>query len=199
MKLSALYVFEGPDGVGKSTIAEIVAEKLQSMGRTTRLLAFPGREEGTLGRLVYELHHDLARFGVSEVGATSLQLLHIAAHLDAIEKAILPALARGETVVLDRFWWSTVVYGRQRGVSVTSLEAMIDLERIHWGGVSPGRIFLIDRAQPFRPESSLERYEELRREYRMLAAHAENALLVDNSGTVASTVNRVLEEILSTG
>ncbi|MCL4806402.1 MAG: hypothetical protein KJ062_01190, partial [Thermoanaerobaculia bacterium] len=79
-----LFVFEGPDGVGKSTVAAEFARRL-SEDRPAVLLSFPGREPGTLGHDVYELHHASARFGVERLSAACLKLLHIAAHLDAID------------------------------------------------------------------------------------------------------------------
>ena len=92
-----------------------------------------------MGRLVYDLHHDADDLGLGEINPTSLQILHIAAHVDAIEERILPALRTGAWVVLDRFWWSTWVYGLAFGVPENSLETMIELELLHWGEVKPGR------------------------------------------------------------
>ena len=138
-------VFEGLDGVGKSTLAEHLTSRLRDAGIPCRYLAFPGWESGTLGRLVYDLHHDAPGLDVGEVNSTSLQVLHIAAHIDAIERDILPALRAGTWIVLDRFWWSTWVYGAAFGVPESSLEAMIELEQLHWGQVKPDVLFLVER------------------------------------------------------
>ena len=78
-----LIVFEGPDGVGKSTLAKEVAAVLSGRGTPCDLLAFPGREPGTLGWHVYQLHHDPGLFGIANIPPASLQLLHVAAHLAA--------------------------------------------------------------------------------------------------------------------
>src|SRR5688572_6476007 len=96
-----LYVLEGPDGVGKSTIAQALAEALHSAGLQAEVFSFPGREAGTLGQLVYRLHHDCVGLGVESVTESSRQALHVAAHIDAIETRILPALRKGIHVVLD--------------------------------------------------------------------------------------------------
>src|SRR5262245_56005624 len=88
-----LIVFEGPDSVGKSTLAREVAAVLGGRGTPCDLLAFPGREPGTLGHHVHQLHHDPRRFGVAGIPPASLQLLHVAAHVDAVANRILPALA----------------------------------------------------------------------------------------------------------
>src|SRR5262249_49156463 len=96
-----LIVFEGPDGVGKSTLSAALSEDLRSRGRRLKLMTFPGREPGSVGKLVYEVHHDPARFGVEQLAPVCLQALHIAAHLDAIERRIVPLLEAGTDVVLD--------------------------------------------------------------------------------------------------
>src|SRR5687767_6166927 len=115
--LGKLIVFEGPDGVGKTVISAAVTEHLKALGEPTKLLTFPGREPGTLGRLIYDVHHDPAHFGVAALTPASKQALHIAAHLDAIERAIIPTLRAGRHVLLDRFWWSTWVYGTVGGMN----------------------------------------------------------------------------------
>ena len=158
-----LIVFEGPDGVGKSTLAEQLTIRLRETGVPCEHLAFPGTQPGSLGRLVYDLHHDAAGLGLGEVNPTSLQVLHVAAHVDAIERQILPALRAGNWVVLDRFWWSTRVYGAALGVSERSLKAMIELEKLHWGQVKPDVLFLVERKieTPDDGDGLQERYREL--------------------------------------
>ena len=147
-----LYVFEGADGCGKTTLANRLARWLSEQGLAVELLAFPGREAGTLGQHINILHHDPAAFGIKELFPASLQLLHVAAHLDTIERRIRPALAAGRTVVLDRYWWSTWVYGRVAGAAAETLEAMIAIERAHWAGDHPDAVFLVSRHAPLKAE-----------------------------------------------
>src|SRR5687767_2590659 len=94
-----LFVFEGVDAAGKSSLAKEFAAKIQGHGGRVQQLSFPGRTAKTLGELVYRLHHDPQTFGIEHLSAASLQALHIAAHLDAIESTIVPLLARGVQVV----------------------------------------------------------------------------------------------------
>jgi len=138
-------VFEGPDGVGKTTLAQHLATRFSREGVNCEYLAFPGKQPGSLGHLVYELHHNARGLGVDDINPTSLQVLHIAAHLNAIEERILPALKAGRWIILDRFWWSTWVYGAALGVAEGSLRAMIRLERLHWRRVKPAVVFLVER------------------------------------------------------
>ena len=158
-----LIVFEGHDSVGKSTLAEHLTNRLREAGIPSKLFAFPGRDPGSLGRFVYDLHHDPRGLGLGEVNPTSLQVLHIAAHVDAIERKILPALRAGTWVVLDRFWWSTWVYGAAFGVPEPSLEAMIELEQLHWGKFKPYVLFLVERESgvPDDGNGLQERYRKL--------------------------------------
>jgi len=162
-----LIVFEGPDGVGKSTLARWFTECLSAKGEQARFRSFPGSGEGTLGALVYKVHHAPHDFKVTAITATALQTLHIAAHLDAIEREIRPQILSGLTIVLDRYWWSTFVYARVGGVSGNVLDRMIDLEKEVWKPVFPDKAFLIERNTPLRPEPTdlwpkwMETYREL--------------------------------------
>src|SRR5216683_4860825 len=162
-----LVVFEGVDGVGKSALAAQFRSWLMEGGFEAELLSFPGKEEGTLGKLVYDLHSNPDQFHVTALTPASLQALHIAAHLDAIEERIIPSVQSGRIVVLDRFWWSTYVYGIVSGVDREVLQRMIATEKAAWGALKPTILFLIDRNQPLRPEPS-EIWTKCRKVYREL-------------------------------
>jgi thymidylate kinase len=193
-KQGRLFIFEGPDGSGKTTISVAFAEYVRTQGMQCDLLAFPGRDRGTLGQLVHELHHDPTVLGINSVTPTSLQLLHIAAHVDAIESRIVPALKSGRTVVLDRFWWSTWVYGKVGGVAENSLKAVIRAERIAWGKVRPTLIFLISRELKEPPAT----YTQLSEEYSNLAKREERRSRVHriaNDGTVGEALGQVLSSV----
>ena len=170
-----LIVFEGPDSVGKSTISTAFAARLRELQPGVVAVhhwSFPGRDIGTLGQLVYRLHHSPGELGVASLTPASLQLLHIAAHLDAIESRILPALGRGDIVILDRFWWSTAVYGTVTGADRETLSSMIEVELRAWRTVLPTMVFLVDRSSPFalRGDERLMDWQRLRAEYEALAS-----------------------------
>ncbi|MDE0337626.1 MAG: putative DNA base hypermodification protein [Caldilineaceae bacterium] len=195
--LGKLIVFEGPDGVGKSTIAEQLTTRLREAGVLCEYVAFPGRQQGSLGRLVYDLHHDAPRLGLDDVNATSLQLLHIAAHVDAIEGHILPALRTGSWIILDRFWWSTWVYGAALGVPERSLQAMIRLERIHWGQVKPAMLFLVERERG-TPNSGDGAERQIVEGYRALADRAQlnsRVVTLRNDSSLANALDDVWDAI----
>ena len=146
-----LIVFEGVNEVGKSTLAASLYTNLFGRSIESELFAFPGNRVGTLGRHIYEMHHGAKRLGIDNINPTSLQLLHIAAHIDSVESLIIPALSKGKVVILDRFWWSTYVYGRATGANDKSLLQMIELECQHWGRWIPDIVFLVKREIPVTP------------------------------------------------
>jgi thymidylate kinase len=185
-----LYVFEGPDGVGKSTIARRLVQELATAGVDCAYMAFPGHENGTLGKHIYELHHNAQRYGIQHMSSTSLQLLHIVAHIDTIENRIIPTLRTGQNVVLDRFWWSTKVYGLVAGVNQQMLDAMINLELQMWEGVQPAALFLICRLAPLRPEP-IDQWQRWCDTYAQLATEEGEhhpIYVIDNNGSFEDTM-----------
>ncbi|MEY4983406.1 MAG: dTMP kinase [Pseudomonadota bacterium] len=128
--------FEGIDGSGKSTQARRLAEALRARSRAVTLTREPGGSAGAeeIRRLV--LTGDPDRWSPE----TEI-LLFTAARRDHLEKTILPALARGEVVVTDRFADSTRMYQGLRGAG---LGATVD--RLHdlMIGREPDLTFLID-------------------------------------------------------
>ncbi|MGH9908009.1 MAG: nucleotide kinase domain-containing protein, partial [Pyrinomonadaceae bacterium] len=190
-KHGRLFIFEGPDDSGKTTLSLAFAEHLRSKGIKCDHFAFPGRDVGTLGKLVNNVHHNPQTMGVRSIIPSSLQLLHVAAHVDAIECKILPALKSGRSVVLDRFWWSTWVYGKVSGVNHNILKSIIRSERIAWGKACPTIIFLITRESVDRTEN----YKQLSTEYAILAtreARRNRVRYIENEGTVAEALAEIV-------
>ncbi len=195
-KRAKLFVFEGPDDSGKTTLAQLFTSYLKTQGINCQYFSFPGNKPQTLGSLVYKLHHGEFRDHIVSVTPTALQTMHIAAHIDAVESRILTALKQGTAIILDRYWWSTWVYGRVNGVDLKALKAMIRLERTVWGTVKPTAIFLIQRRP--QPESAeLMNHEQLYAEYLKLATRSpliNQVEIIEND----KTINDALDQIVST-
>lgn len=137
--------FEGIDGSGKSTQARLLAEALRGHGQTVVLTREPGGSPGAeeIRRLVLEGDPD-------RWSAETELLLFTAARRDHLEKTIRPALARGETVITDRFADSTRMY---QGISRGDLAAAVDQLHRLMIGVEPDLTLLID----IEPEIGLSR------------------------------------------
>ena len=194
-----LIVFEGPDGVGKSTLSKALAEKLEETGVPCKHLSFPGKGAGTIGLLVYDIHHFPEKFKLRNISPTSLQALHIAAHLEVIEQRIAPLLKNGHWVVLDRFWWSTWVYGHTSSVNGSVLDALIRAERIQWNGIEPSIVFLVDRSDGsfHNPD-----HVKLRKAYEILYKKESDRYptrLIRNDASVDESVKQVLDALRDIG
>jgi thymidylate kinase len=191
-----LIIFEGPDGVGKTTLSKWLAVALQKKGDGAVIWSsFPGNAKDSLGGLVRKLHHDPTSGGVKAIHPLSLQLLHIAAHVDAIESRFLKLLREGGTIILDRFWWSTWVYGRFAGADATSLQMMIEIEKRAWRTIKPSQIFVITRRNSKTSEADI-RLEQLytqlaRKEMRLVPVK-----LVQNNGDLEMAKNQILSSLL---
>ncbi len=202
MRISGqLYVFEGPDGVGKTELSGRFAAILTDRGTPTIRLSFPGKSGGTVGKLVYDLHHNPNSLGVKTITPASMQLMHIAAHIDAIETVILPALRAGTSVVLDRFWWSTKVYGLAGGSNKRLLANMIDVELAAWGSVSPSAIFLIRRQLPLRsePMAKWRQWSELYERVSAEEQRRSTVITIDNEGSVDDAVQQMQQALSKIG
>jgi thymidylate kinase len=191
--MGKLVVFEGVDGIGKSSLSKEVIRRLTDSNIASVSLAFPGNDPGTLGFLVYQIHHDPTSLGLASVSALALQTLHVAAHFDAIERRILPALQAGTWVILDRFWWSTWVYGIYQGIDPGYLEAIIDAERRRWGVVKPDLLVMVDRSEAIRAEHDAGSFARLRALYKTIAEREQEQHKIitvenDDFGRSAETI-----------
>jgi len=137
--------FEGIDGSGKSTQARLLAEHLRSTGREVVLTREPGGSPGAEEIRALVLQGDPERWS-----AETELLLFTAARRDHLERTIRPALARGATVICDRFADSTRMY---QGLSRGDLRGAVDTLHAQMIGVEPDLTLLID----MDPEAALSR------------------------------------------
>jgi dTMP kinase len=126
--------FEGIDGSGKTTQAELLSKWLENEGRTVVATREPG---GTpLGERVRELLLE-----GDAMAPWSEAALFVAARSELVERVIGPALAEGSVVISDRYLDSSLAYqGVARGLGVEQVLAL-NMDAIR--GILPDITFLL--------------------------------------------------------
>ena len=172
--------FEGLDGSGKSTQAELLRGRLEADGVDVVSTREPGGTE--LGEGV----RNLVLHG-GHVGPWAEALLYVAARAQLVDDVIRPALDRGASVICDRYVDSSVAYqgaGRELGV-----DRILDLNLAAVGGLLPDRTFLLELDPDEVPARIQRHFDRLEREgddfrartaegYRELAARFPERILV---------------------
>lgn len=128
--------FEGPEGAGKTTQANLLSSFLEKEGFSVLLTYEPGASK--VGK---EIRNILLEKEV-EISAKAETLLYLADRAEHVQHIILPALKENKIVICDRFFDSTVAYqGFGRG-----LEARSILEINDWATdkLKPDLTFILD-------------------------------------------------------
>ena len=174
-------VFEGGDGVGKSTQVVELVTRLQNRRIEPVLTRQPG---GTpIGAKLRKLLLDP---GHPELTARSEALVYAADKAQHVEEVILPALARGDVVVCDRYVDSMIAYqGAGRVLDLTEVE---QVARWATGGLRPDLTVLLDidpaeavaniRQQDRLEAAGLEFHRRAREHFRRLAGEDPERYLV---------------------
>ena len=131
-KRGLLIVLEGIDGSGKSTQARLLVRRLAARGIRTALFREPTR--GKWGRMIREK----ARRAGSLTPEEELELF-VRDRRENVSRNLEPALAAGKTVVLDRYYFSTVAYQGAKGIDPGRIRRLN--ERF---AVRPDLVFIVD-------------------------------------------------------
>ncbi len=189
--------FEGIDGAGKTSHIEALAARFRKTGDEVVCTREPG---GTpLAEVLREV------FLTHPMDALTETLLMFAARRDHLREVICPALARGCTVLCDRFTDATFAYqGAGRGFRVEVLE---QLESWVQEGLQPALTFWFDlapglaaarRAAAARTADRLEQLDEaffarVREGYRLrLQIHPSRFVRIDAAQDIESVAKQIV-------
>jgi dTMP kinase len=191
--------FEGGEGAGKSTQARALATSLEQRGFRTLLTFEPG--DTPVGKEVRRIVLDPA---TGELSDRTEVLLYAADKAEHVDTVVLPALARGEVVITDRYVDSTLAYqGAGRTLAAGEVEqvarwatrdlrphltVVLDVDPEH----GFGRFAERDRIEGESPEF----HQRVRRAFvSMAAADPDHYLVVDAGRSAADIAGEVLARV----
>ena len=134
--MSLFITFEGPDGCGKTTQMNLLAQYFEKKGKKVVLTREPGGKG--LGEKVREilLNYD------GEVSDRCESFLFLADRAQNIDIIVKPAVKQGEIVLCDRHIDSTVAYqGYGRGLDINEINILNNLAT---GGKKPDLTLVFD-------------------------------------------------------
>ncbi|WP_320551960.1 dTMP kinase [Luteibacter sahnii] len=189
-----LIAIEGIDGAGKTTLAQAIRDRLAADGTVVTLSKEPTngpwgtrlRESASTGRLTPDEELDLL----------------VRDRREHVANLIQPALARGEVVILDRYFPSNVAYQGAAGLDIDEvmarnafaprpdllllldLDPVVGLERIRRRG---------DRPNHFETDDNLSRCRRI-----FQAMSLDHTVQIDATASAEAVLTQALDAIAST-
>lgn len=152
-----LITFEGIDGSGKSTQIALLQKRLVEAGKTVNVFREPG------GTAVSELIRDILLNPEVELNTVTELLLFSSARSQLVTEKVIPALKRGEIVILDRFYDSTTAY-QGYGRNSLPIEQINQINTIASHALKPDITFYlrlsIEESNERRADLSKDRMEQ---------------------------------------
>jgi dTMP kinase len=188
-------VFEGPDGSGQTTQANLLKDFLIKKGYQVLLTKEPTR----ISEASQKIRQALDK--MHEVGPRTLQEWFAQDRREHLDKVIVPALKRGEVVISDRYCFSSFAYGRSSGIDldwlieinnefllpdltfILKVSPKVCLERIEKRG---------EAKTLFEAEQKLARVWQV---YQELPARFENLYIIDGEKS-AEEVHKKIKEVI---
>lgn len=158
--MSGLFItFEGGDGSGKSTQSKLLVDWLQTQGRTVVTTREPGGTE--LGEELREI----VLHSHGHITPKTEALIYAADRAHHIATKVRPAVEKGDVVVQDRYFDSSVAYqGVARGLGA---EQVREISMWATDGMVPDLTILLDLDATIgrgRLDASRTRYDRLEAE-----------------------------------
>ena len=196
-----LISVEGIDGSGKSTQCKMLYHELLDRGYGVHLYREPGGT--TISEKIRDILLDRENVEMSPI---TEMLLYFSSRNQLISEKVLPALERGEIVLLDRFVDSTIAYqGYGRDLSLESIRKVAE---VAIGALSPDLTILVDTpldtAETRMDNRELDRLEAENVEFKertrsgylqLVKEEPHRFLLLDGRETIEVLKHSVIERV----
>ena len=122
MKKGSFIVFEGPDGSGKTTVCDIVCQKLKDKGFDIVHTREPGGID-----IAEQIRAIILDPKNTAMDSRTEALLYAASRRQHLIEKVLPAINDGKIVICERFVYSSLAYqGKARGIGYEGVKAIND-------------------------------------------------------------------------
>ncbi|MBY0124484.1 dTMP kinase [Bacillus sp. S/N-304-OC-R1] len=146
MKKGIFITMEGPEGAGKTTIINMLTERLSAEGYQVLQTREPGGIE-----IAEQIRNVILDKNNTSMDSRTEALLYAAARRQHLVEKVLPALEKGYIVLCDRFIDSSLAYqGYARGLGI---DEVFSINQFAIEGTMPQLTFYFD----IEPEAGLER------------------------------------------
>lgn len=194
--------FEGGEGSGKTTLIEMLRQELELRGHDVIVTREPGGV-----RIAEQIREIILRLDNTAMDPITEALLFAASRRQHLVEKVLPALERGQVVLMDRYVDSSIAYqGYARELGMTQIR---QLNEFAIQGALPDITFWID----LDPEIGLSRiadsgrvvnrldketrlfHERVRQGYRQIAETEDRVVQIDGDQPPEAIINQMLERI----
>lgn len=193
--------FEGIDGSGKSTQISKLKNRLEKEGALVKVFRDPG------GPVVSEQIREILLNTDYDIDPVTELLLFSAARSQLMAESVLPEIEKGTTVILDRFYDSTVAY-QGYGRESVSLDEIHKMNRIASHKTQPDLTVYMDiplekaKNRMAKQKDRMERagdhfFEKVIKGFRKLAEMEDRFFTVDATQPADQVHERIWNQVQS--
>ena len=192
-------VFEGGEGIGKTTQAKLLKAWLEQEDETVVLSREPGGSE-----LGVEIRKILLSHSTGEISPRAEALLYAADRAHHVYSVIRPALAQGDVVISDRYFDSSIAY--QGAGRILQPQEVARISRWATESLFPTLTIIIDlppqiglarlKSKDRLESQPMDFHERVRQEFLQLAAlDPERYVIIDGNQSIEDTHAAIISRV----
>jgi len=192
-------VFEGGEGIGKTTQAKLLKAWLEQEGESVVLSREPGGSD-----LGVEIRKILLSHSTGEISPRAEALLYAADRAHHVHSVIRPALAQGDVVISDRYFDSSIAY--QGAGRILQPQEVARISRWATESLFPTLTIIIDlppqiglarlKSKDRLESQPMDFHERVRQEFLQIAAlDPERYVIIDGNQSIEDTHAAIISRV----